>query len=120
GKVDHGVIPEGVNILLVQVALAAQLQHATGLAWGLKLQKKDAVVMTYMGEGGSSEGDFHEALNMAGVTRAPIVFVLQNNNWAISTPRKGQSAAPGFALRAPGDGFPGVEVDGHDLIPVVD
>jgi pyruvate dehydrogenase E1 component alpha subunit len=120
GKVDHGRVPEGVNVLLVQVALAAQLQHATGLAWGLKLQKKDAVVLTYLGEGGSSEGDFHEALNLAGVTRAPIVFVLQNNNWAISTPRKVQSAAPSFALRAQGYGFPGVEVDGNDLLAVFD
>jgi pyruvate dehydrogenase E1 component alpha subunit len=118
GKVDHGRIPDGVNLLPLQVALAAQLQHATGLAWGLKLQKKDAVVMTYIGEGGSSEGDFHEALNLAGVVKAPIVFVLQNNNWAISTPRKLQSAAPSFALRAQGYGFPGVEVDGNDVLAV--
>ena len=72
-------IPDGVNVLPTQVALAAQLPHAVGLAWGLKLQKKDSVVMTYVGDGGSSEGDFHEALNLAGVQQAPVVFVLQNN-----------------------------------------
>jgi pyruvate dehydrogenase E1 component alpha subunit len=111
-------IPEGVNVLPTQVALAAQLPHATGLAWGLKLQKRDSVVMTYVGDGGSSEGDFHEALNLAGVMRAPVVFFLQNNQWAISTPRRRQTATPSFALRAAGYGFPGVEVDGNDVLAV--
>jgi pyruvate dehydrogenase E1 component alpha subunit len=113
-------IPDGVNVLPTQVALAAQLPHATGLAWGLKLQGKDSVVMAYIGEGGSSEGDFHEALNLAGVQRAPIVFFMQNNQWAISTPRRLQSAAPSFSLRAAGYGFPGVEVDGNDVLAVYD
>jgi len=111
-------IPDGVNVLPTQVALAAQLPHATGLAWGLKLQKKDSVVMAYVGDGGSSEGDFHEALNLAGVQRAPVVFFLQNNQWAISTPRRIQTATPSFALRAAGYGFPGVEVDGNDVLAV--
>ena len=117
---DSTRIPDAVNVLPTQVALAAQLPHASGLAWGLKLQKKDSVVMTYVGDGGSSEGDFHEALNLAGVQRAPIVFVLQNNQYAISTPRRMQSATPSFALRAAGYGFPGVEVDGNDLLAVYD
>jgi pyruvate dehydrogenase E1 component alpha subunit len=111
-------IPDGVNVLPTQVALAAQLPHATGLAWGLKLQKKDSVVMTYIGDGGSSEGDFHEALNLAGVMRAPVVIFLQNNQWAISTPRRSQTATASFALRAAGYGFPGVEVDGNDVLAV--
>ena len=111
-------IPDGVNVLPTQVALAAQLPQATGLAWGLKLQGRDSVVMAYVGEGGSSEGDFHEALNLAGVQRCPIVFFLQNNQWAISTPRRLQSAAPSFSLRAAGYGFPGVEVDGNDVLAV--
>jgi len=115
---DASRIPDGVNVLPNQVALAAQLQHATGLAWGLKLQKKDSVVMTYIGDGGSSEGDFHEALNLAGVMRAPVVFFLQNNQWAISTPRRRQSGTPSFALRAAGYGFPGGEVDGKDVLAV--
>jgi pyruvate dehydrogenase E1 component alpha subunit len=113
-------IPEGVNVLPTQVALAAQLPQATGLAWGLKLQGKDSVVMAYIGDGGSSEGDFHEAMNLAGVQRAPIVFFMQNNQWAISTPRRLQSAASSFSLRAAGYGFPGVEVDGNDLLAVHD
>src|SRR2546425_9199833 len=108
-------IPDGVNVLPTQVALAAQLPHAVGLAWGLKLQKKDSVVMTYVGDGGSSEGDFHEALNLAGVQQAPVVFVLQNNQWAISTPRLMQSATASFALRAAGFGLPGGEVAGSGV-----
>jgi pyruvate dehydrogenase E1 component alpha subunit len=115
---DATRIPEGVNVLPTQVALAAQLPHAVGLAWGLRLQGKDSVVLTYIGEGGSSEGDFHEALNLAGVRRAPVVFFLQNNQWAISTPRRAQSAALSLARRAEGYGFPGVEVDGNDLLAV--
>jgi pyruvate dehydrogenase E1 component alpha subunit len=109
-----------VNVLPSQVALAAQLPHATGLAWGLKLQGKDGIVLAYVGDGGSSEGDFHEALNLAGVVQAPIVFFLQNNQWAISTPRRLQSATESFALRGAGYGFPGVEVDGNDVMAVYD
>ncbi len=119
GRVTEAArIPDGVNVLPNQVALATQLPHATGLAWGLKLQKKDSVVMTYVGDGGSSEGDFHEGLNLAGVQRAPVVFFLSNNQWAISTPRRVQSATPSFSLRAAGYGFPGVEVDGNDVLAV--
>ena len=111
-------IPDGVNILPTQISLAAQLPHAVGLAWGLHLQGKDSVVMAYIGDGGSSEGDFHEALNLAGVRHAPVVFFLQNNQWAISTSRRVQSATSSFALRAAGYGFPGVEVDGNDILAV--
>lgn len=111
-------IPDGVNVLPTQVALAAQLPQAVGLALGLKLQGKDSVVMAYIGDGGSSEGDFHEALNLAGVQQCPIVFFLQNNQWAISTPRRLQSATASFSTRAAGYGFPGVEVDGNDIFAV--
>ena len=69
GKIAPARIPDGVRVLPTQVSIAAQLPQATGLAWGLRLQGEDAVVMAYIGEGGSSEGDFHEALNLAGVTK---------------------------------------------------
>jgi pyruvate dehydrogenase E1 component alpha subunit len=120
GKIAPARIPDGVNVLPTQVSIAAQLPQATGLAWGLKLQGKDAVVMAYIGDGGSSEGDFHEALNLAGVVKAPIVFFLQNNQWAISTSRRVQSGTRSFALRAAGYGFDGVEVDGNDVMAVYD
>jgi pyruvate dehydrogenase E1 component alpha subunit len=113
-------IPAGVNLLPVQIALATQVPHAVGLAWGLRHQGSDAVVLAYFGEGASSEGDVHEAMNLAGVRRAPIVFLLEDNGWAISTPVSQQSATGSFALRAPGYGFPGELVDGNDLFAVHD
>src|SRR5580704_4000072 len=118
GHPAGGAIPDGVKLLPIQISLAAQLPHAVGLAWGLQLQGIDGVVLTYFGDGASSEGDFHEACNLAGVVRAPVVFFLQNNGWAISTPRCQQSAARTFAERAPGYGFDGVVVDGNDLLAV--
>ena len=118
GDPAGGAIPSNVNMLPIQISIAAHLPHAVGLGWGLRLQKKDAVVLTYFGDGGSSEGDFHEACNLAGVVRAPIVFFLQNNGWAISTPRSKQSAGATLAERAPSYGFPGVLVDGNDLFAV--
>ncbi len=118
GNPVAGRIPDDLNMLPTQVSLAAQLPHAVGLAWGLQIQGKEGVVLTYCGEGASSEGDFHEACNLAGVVKAPIVFFLQNNQWAISTPRHFQSAARHFADRAAGYGFEGRLVDGNDLLAV--
>ncbi len=120
GKIASARIPDGVKVLPTQVSIAAQLPQATGLAWGLRLRGEDSVVLTYIGDGGSSEGDFHEALNLAGIKKAPIVFFLSNNQWAISTPRSVQSAASSFALRAAGYGFEGVQVDGNDVMAVYD
>lgn len=118
GNAQAARIPEGVRMLPAQIALAAQLPHAVGLAWGMKLQASDRIVLAFFGDGAASEGDFHEALNLAGVMKAPVVFVLQNNGWAISTPRKKQSAAENLACRAEGYGMPGVLVDGNDLFAV--
>lgn len=114
------VPPEGVHVLPVQIALAAQLPHAAGLAWGLRKQGSDAVVLTYFGEGSASEGDAHEALNLAGVMRAPVIFLLQNNGWAISTPAAKQTAAASLASRAAGYGMAGEQVDGNDLFAVLE
>lgn len=112
------VIPSDVNILPIQISLAAQLPQAVGVAWGLKHQGSDGVVATFVGDGASSEGDFHESLNLAGVTKAPVIFFLQNNGWAISTPRAKQSAARTFADRAAGYGIHAAYVDGNDLLAV--
>ncbi|MBS1883628.1 MAG: pyruvate dehydrogenase (acetyl-transferring) E1 component subunit alpha [Actinobacteria bacterium] len=111
-------MPAGVNVLPFQISLAAQLPHAVGLAWGLRLQGSDGVVAAYFGDGASSEGDAHEAMNLAGLRRAPVVFLLQNNGYAISTPVALQTAAESFAVRAAGYGFPGESVDGNDLLAV--
>jgi len=117
GKLGAARIPDDVLVLPNQVALATQLQHAVGIAWGLKLQARPGVVMTYCGDGAASEGDFHEACNLAGVRRAPIVFVVMDNQWAISTSRAVQTAGE-FHRRAEGYGFPGLAVDGNDLLAV--
>ena len=109
---------EGVNVLPIQISLAAQVPHAVGLAWGLRHQGLDACVITYFGDGASSEGDVHEAMNLAGVRRASVIFFLQNNGFAISTPVAKQTATESFALRAAGYGFPGELVDGNDLFAV--
>ncbi len=118
GHPDGAAIPNGVNVLPYQVSLAAQIPHAVGIGWGMKLQDSDGVAVAYFGDGASSEGDFHESLNFAGALALPVIFFLQNNQWAISTPRSQQSAAHDLAARAPGYGMPGVSVDGNDLIAV--
>ena len=118
GNPRGGAIPENVNMLPLQISLAAQIPQATGVAWGLKLQGSDGVVVTFFGDGASSEGDVHESMNLAGVTKAPVIYFLQNNGWAISTPRKNQTAARSFAERALGYGIHGVTVDGNDLLAV--
>jgi pyruvate dehydrogenase E1 component alpha subunit len=120
GNPKGNEMPAGVNVLPIQISLAAQIPHAVGLAWGLRHQGHDAVVLVYFGEGASSEGDFHEACNLAGVRRAPVIFFLQNNGWAISTPLAKQTATPSLSLRAAGYGFPGELVDGNDLLAVHD
>lgn len=118
GNPEGNRMPEGVNLLPFQISLATQLPHAVGLAWGLSQQRLDGVVCVYFGDGASSEGDFHEACNLAGLRRAPVIFLLQNNGWAISTPVRKQTRAESFAARAAGYGFPGELVDGNDLFAV--
>jgi pyruvate dehydrogenase E1 component alpha subunit len=118
GRIEDAAIPANVNLLPRQQAIAAQLPHAVGLAWSLMLRRTTGVVMVYFGEGASSEGDFHEACNLAGVKHVPLIFVLINNHYAISTPMHMQTAAENLASRAEGYGFPGVTVDGNDLLAV--
>ena len=93
GRLNHAEIPHGVKLLPRQQAIGAQLPHAAGLAWAMKLRHEHAAVMVYCGDGASSEGDFHESLNLAGVMRVPLVIVVINNQYAISTPFHKQTAA---------------------------
>jgi pyruvate dehydrogenase E1 component alpha subunit len=118
GNAAAAEIPDGVNMFPTQISLGAQIPHAVGLAWGLRLRGLDGVVVCYFGDGASSEGDFHEACNLAGLVEAPVVFFLSDNGWAISTPRRRQTAGATFAERGPTYGFPGVIVDGNDLLAV--
>jgi pyruvate dehydrogenase E1 component subunit alpha len=104
--------------LPVTIPVATQLPHAVGLAYAAQYRGDDAVVMAYCGDGATSEGDFHEALNFAGVWHVPIVFVVQNNQWAISVPLKKQTHSRTLAQKAPAYGFPGIQVDGNDVLAV--
>jgi pyruvate dehydrogenase E1 component alpha subunit len=108
-------VPQGLKMLPFQAAIAGQLPQAAGLAWGLKLKGDRGVVLAVFGDGGTSQGDFHEAMNLAGVMRAPIIFLCQNNGWAISTTIAQQTASETLAQKAIAYGFPGVRVDGNDL-----
>lgn len=98
--------------------LATQLPHAVGLAHAARLKGDDVVALAMVGDGGTSEGDFHEALNFAAVWQAPVVFLVQNNGFAISVPLAKQTAAPSLAHKAVGYGMPGRLVDGNDAAAV--
>ncbi|OGF55571.1 MAG: 3-methyl-2-oxobutanoate dehydrogenase, partial [Candidatus Fraserbacteria bacterium RBG_16_55_9] len=98
--------------------IGTQLPHAVGVAWAAKLKKDPLVVMAYMGDGATSEGDFHVSLNFAGVFKLPVVFFCQNNQWAISIPFSRQTASESIAVKAKAYGFDGLQVDGNDVLAV--
>lgn len=118
GHPDGWANPEGVRVFPMQIELGAQLPQAVGLAWGLHLRSDPGVVIAYFGDGASSEGDFYEAGNLAGLTNAPVVLFCQNNGWAISTPRVQQTRASSIAAKAAAFGIPGCVVDGNDVMAV--
>ena len=107
--------PEEVRVLPVSVPIASQLQHATGIGMSINIKGEKDVVLTYVGDGGTSHGDFHEALNFAAVFKAPVVFVIQNNQDAISTRRVIQTMSDNLAQKAISYGMPGILVDGNDI-----
>jgi pyruvate dehydrogenase E1 component alpha subunit len=107
-----------INFLSVASPIAAHLPVATGIAISMKLRKRNTVVLAYHGDGATSEGDFHCAYNFAGVYKAPIVFVCENNGWAISLPVTRQTRSNTLAIKAEAYGFDGVRVDGNDVLAV--
>ena len=108
-------MPEEVRILPVSVPIASQMQHATGLAYAARYRGLDDIAIAYVGDGGTSQGDFHEAMNFAAVADLPNVFIVQNNQFAISTRRKIQTKSATIAQKALAYGIPGVQVDGNDI-----
>ncbi|MFE2938632.1 pyruvate dehydrogenase (acetyl-transferring) E1 component subunit alpha [Streptomyces sp. NPDC059255] len=118
GDWHTGYDPHEHRIAPLSTPLATQLPHAVGLAHAARLRGDDVVALALVGDGGTSEGDFHEALNFAAVWRAPVVFLVQNNGFAISVPLAKQSAAPSLAHKAVGYGMPGRLVDGNDAVAV--
>ena len=110
--------PADWNVASIAVPIASQIPHAAGLAWGKKLRGEKTVAMAFFGDGATSEGAFHEGVNLAAVMNAPAVFVCNNNQWAISTPIEAQTRAESLADKAVGYGIPGVRVDGLDVLAV--
>ncbi len=103
------------NIITGSSPISTQVLHAAGIAYSKKIKKEDAVVGTWFGEGGTSEGDWHGAMNFAGIHQLPLVFVCENNQYAISVHESKQVAGRVYK-RAEGYGFPGVEADGNDVL----
>ncbi|PTJ92486.1 pyruvate dehydrogenase (acetyl-transferring) E1 component subunit alpha [Staphylococcus simulans] len=118
GHFKGNQFPEGVNAFSPQIIIGAQYIQTAGVALGLKKRGKKAVAITYTGDGGSSQGDFYEGINFASAYKVPAIFVIQNNNYAISTPRSKQTAAITLAQKAIAVGIPGIQVDGMDPLAV--
>jgi pyruvate dehydrogenase E1 component alpha subunit len=115
----HGnQMPEGVNALSPQIIIGAQIIQAAGVALGMKKRGQKSIALTYTGDGGASQGDFYEGMNFAGAYKAPAIFVVQNNHFAISVPVEKQSAAKTIAQKAVSVGIPGIRVDGMDVLAV--
>ncbi len=110
--------PEDINVFPLCITVGEQPLHATGFAWGLKLQKRNAIALTDFGDGATSTGDLSEALNYAGVFQIPVIFLCQNNQYAISMSREKQTAAQTLAQKAIAAGIKGVQVDGNDIFAV--
>jgi pyruvate dehydrogenase E1 component alpha subunit len=118
GYLEGGQPAPDQRDLPITIPVATQLPHAVGLAYAAQYREDDVVVMAYFGDGATSEGDFHEALNFAGVWHVPVVFVCQNNQWAISVPLKKQTNSKTIAQKALAYGLPGIQVDGNDVLAV--
>lgn len=118
GDERGNAIPTGVNVTPIAIPIGTQMLHATGIAWAYKLRREDKCVITYFGDGATSEGDFHEAMNFATVFNVPCIFFCQNNQWAISVPRDQQMNSETVAQKGLAYGAHCVQVDGNDLFAV--
>ncbi|MBG0730568.1 pyruvate dehydrogenase (acetyl-transferring) E1 component subunit alpha [Mycoplasma sp. 'Moose RK'] len=116
GSEKGNVMPQDVNVLPINIPIGTQFSHAAGIAYAAKLTGKKIVAMSFIGNGGTAEGEFYEALNTASIWKWPVVFCVNNNQWAISTPNKYESGSTTIAAKAMAAGIPGVRVDGNDLL----
>lgn len=117
GYEEGNVSPTPGRTLPISIVVGAQLLHAVGIGYAMKYRgEKDSAAVTFFGDGATSQGDFHEALNFAGVWRAPVVFICQNNQWAISMPRSKQTNSKTLAQKAIAYDIPGIQVDGNDAL----
>lgn len=116
GNEDGLIFKNAKNILPLCVPIASQLPHAVGIAFQIKYHKEDKIVFAFVGDGGTSEGDFHESLNFAAVWQVPIVFIVQNNQYGISTPISKQTASENIAIKSIAYGIQGIKIDGNDYL----
>ena len=107
---------KGLNIISGSSPIATQIPHAAGIAYAIRYRNEDAVVGCWFGDGATSEGDWHEGLNFSGIHKLPVVWVCENNLYAISVPLSKQMAVKEVSVRAGAYGFPGVTVDGNDVL----
>lgn len=119
GDERGGQVPEGVNVLPPSITVGGHMIHAVGLAWAEKLAGSDRIALTSFGDGATSEGDFHEAMNFAAVYKTPTIFLCQNNGYAISYPTSEQTRSESIAIKADAYGMPGIRVDGNDVVAVL-
>jgi pyruvate dehydrogenase E1 component alpha subunit len=119
GDERGSVWPETLRALPVAIPVGSQALHAVGLGWALKLRKEAGAVLVFFGDGATSQGEVLEAMNFAGVFQTPTVFFCQNNQYAISVPRRRQTAAKSIAQKAVAFGFPGIQIYGNDLFSVI-
>ncbi len=118
GHVHGASWPEGVNAFPVQIIIAGQTTQVMGSAWASKYLNDNHVSLCYLGDGATSQGDFHESLNFASVFKLPAIYFIQNNQWAISMPRSRQSGSQTLAQKGLAYGIPSVQVDGNDVLAV--
>jgi pyruvate dehydrogenase E1 component alpha subunit len=118
GFEEGSVVPEGARVLPISIPVGSQACHAAGLGWAMRLRGEKALAIAFFGDGATSEGAVHEAMNFAGVMKLPAIFFCQNNQWAISTPRRIQTASATIAQKAVAYGIAGVQVDGNDVFAV--
>ena len=116
GNEKGSKMPENVNVLPINIPIATQISHAAGIAYGMKMKKKNNVAITIIGNGGTAEGEFYEAINFAAIHKLPTVITVNNNQWSISTPQKLESGSKTIALKAVAMGIPAIKVDGNDLL----
>lgn len=114
GHEEGSRLPRKLRYLPVSIPVGSHTLHAVGMAMAIRYRRQEDAVLCYFGDGATSEGDFHEALTFAGVTKAPVVFFCQNNAWAISVPRKKQCGADSLACKGVGYGLTGIQIDGND------
>jgi pyruvate dehydrogenase E1 component alpha subunit len=110
--------PADLNIFPISIPVGTHIVHAVGAAFAAKYKGDSTAAIAYFGDGGTSKGDFHEGFNIAGVFKLPVIFICQNNQWAISVPRGRQSASKTLAQKAYAYGFEGIQVDGNDIFAV--